>query len=580
MPPTTNTYDPLKSYLTSQGQSFSQANLNNLAVSKGIKDYANTDAQNTQLAGMLTPASNTPITPNSSSAGGVPINPPTGPVMNDIYGDYNSYTENPNAYLASKGVSEAGSRAKSLAAMQAQIDSTNNFYADQLRQAQIKGQGNLGSSTAIQARRGLLGSDFGAAQTEGVNQANTNVYNSIENEKQMRINELLSSAETSGIQRYKDERAAIESGLKSRIEYLKGAEERKKTGASDASAALIAGGYNIKDLTPEQVTAYAKGYGTTESAIKSAFDMSTYKTKQEETKRQQDIADALVKKGVENVSQGTQGFFYNPKTQKYDLVANNPKTYAPKAVSGGAGVGGTVSGGKYGSDLDATIGNTLAIIPSKFGQATFSSQIAKARNDSDKINTIASVVLSNAPAAERTDFTNQAKAIKQLDQAIAMIDNGTKTGVLKAGQQYVYNLAGKDYDPNLAKINQLVTSAIQPYRNSITGAAWGDQEDAEYQNLFGSTKYSPAEFKQRLQGVKDIMKNNTSSALNAYVNPMNTTQNYFDPTTQTSSSQVEDTGYNYEEDLASAQRAIQSGRITKEEASRIFNEKYSGNTQF
>jgi predicted RNA-binding protein with PUA domain len=74
----------------------------------------------------------------------------------------------------------------------------------------------------------------------------------------------------------------------------------------------------------------------------------------------------------------------------------------------------------------------------------------------------------------------------------------------------------------------LVTSAIQPYRNSITGAAWGDQEDGEYASLFGSSKYSPAEFKLRLEGVKKIMTDKTASALNMYVNPVNAYDNVFE----------------------------------------------------
>lgn len=56
-----NTYDPLKSYLASSGQQFSQANLKSLANSKGIANYTGTDAQNKQLTGLL----QTPTTPST-----------------------------------------------------------------------------------------------------------------------------------------------------------------------------------------------------------------------------------------------------------------------------------------------------------------------------------------------------------------------------------------------------------------------------------------------------------------------------------------------------------------------------------
>lgn len=300
-------------------------------INSGNADY------NTKIASLYgkTPAasSNTVTAPqNAVSATAQPVTQPvtqsaatnsinTPPVMNDIYGDYNSYTSDPNTFLASKGVTEAKSRSDALAAMQAQIDATNNYYADQLRQAQIKGQGVLGSAGAIQARRGLLGSDFGAAQTDAVNNSNQQVYNSIENEKRLKIQELLSAAEQSGTARYQEERAAIESGLKSRLEFLKGAEERRKQGAESAASQILASGYLPKDMTPQQLAAYAKGYGTTESAIKDAFEMSTYRANQEEQKRQDEIADALAKKGIQDISKGSTGYAYNPVTKKYELVA-------------------------------------------------------------------------------------------------------------------------------------------------------------------------------------------------------------------------------------------------------------------
>jgi len=182
---------------------------------------------------------------------------------------------------------------------------------------------------------------------------------------------------------------------------------------------------------------------------------------------------------------------------------------------------------KYGSDLEAVIGNTISIIPTKFGQEQFQSQLSRARNDGDKINLVASQVLKNQPSEVRLDFGNQAIAINSIDKAIALLDSGVETGVLNNAKQYAANFAGKDYDPALAQLNSLITSAIQPYRSSVTGAAWGTQEEAEYASLFGSTKYSPAELKQRLSTLKEGMKAKSSNALNAYVNPTGASENIF-----------------------------------------------------
>lgn len=182
----------------------------------------------------------------------------------------------------------------------------------------------------------------------------------------------------------------------------------------------------------------------------------------------------------------------------------------------------------YANDLEAIIGSTLSTIPTKFGQETFKKQIASARNDADKMNLIAAQVLKGQPNELRLDFANQAAGIASIDKALVLLDEGTKTGVLKNAIQYTYNLSGKDFDPNLAKVNSYITSAIQPYRNSVTGAAWGDQEEAEYASLFGSTKYSPAELKQRLLQTKETLKSKSAIGLNTFVNPLGVYGNQFE----------------------------------------------------
>lgn len=207
----------------------------------------------------------------------------------------------------------------------------------------------------------------------------------------------------------------------------------------------------------------------------------------------------------------------------------NTRSLTTTRVNGGSGAGGGST--PYGSDLDALIGSAsqIAAQGGKFNLANFNENLKRARNDGDKINTIATAVLANAPATVKNDFNLQANSVNAVDQAIAMLDQGVQTGKLNSATQYTYNLVGKDYDPKLAQLNQLITSAIQPYRSSITGAAWGPQEDAEYQSLFGSLKYSPAELRTRLEGIKQIMLRKTSTGLNQAINPLGTYGNVFNP---------------------------------------------------
>lgn len=83
-----NTYDPIKSYLASSGQQFSQANIKSLADSKGVAGYIGTDAQNKQLAGLLQPtplAATMPVSTNVNANNLIQSNPiqlPSTPVSN------------------------------------------------------------------------------------------------------------------------------------------------------------------------------------------------------------------------------------------------------------------------------------------------------------------------------------------------------------------------------------------------------------------------------------------------------------------------------------------------------------------
>lgn len=230
---------------------------------------------------------------------------------------------------------------------------------------------------------------------------------------------------------------------------------------------------------------------------------------------------------LNSILQGAGITLQNPKDAELRQAQINS---ANRANSGNTG-----PTAKYANDLDAITGAVLSTIPSRFGQDTFNKQVLKARNDGDKINLIATQVLKGQPAEFKNDFRNQSVGVSMIDKAIAEIDSGVKTGVINNSIQYAYNLAGKDFDPKLAKINGYIVSAIQPYRNSVTGAAWGDQEENEYQQLFGSTKYSPTELRQRLVQTKELLKTKSAEGLNSFVNPLGSYDNVFTTQGQTPS---------------------------------------------
>ena len=446
------------------------------------------------------------------------------PTVSDVYGTgdatYDSIVAGYKKQADSPDVTAESLMADKMKLYQAEIDAVNKIYTDKIQTAKVAGQGRLGSSRASQARSGLLGSDFGASQTANVETQNSEIENAYRNENAVQIQAILGKARGDAVAEAEAKRVAKEQGAKSYIEFLTGAEARKKARITDLAKSLIAQGRNIKSLTDADLATLATSYGTTKDSILATFNtekIANDKALADLQKNQPDTSFTL--------SQGQERFVLDPKTGQYSKVASTAKTYAPSSTGGTVTTGNSTA---YGSDLDAVIGATLSTIPSKFGQQTFQSQISKARNDGDKLNLVASQVLKGASAEIRNDFSNQAIAMKQLDKAIAELDAGVKSGFLNSKAQYVAGVFGKDYDPKLQKVQAYITSAVQPYRNSVTGAAWGTQEDNEYADLFGSIKYSPTELKNRLTNMKETLKSKSATSLNTFVNPLGTYGNQFE----------------------------------------------------
>lgn len=446
------------------------------------------------------------------------------PTVSDIYGTgdatYDSIVAGYKKQADSPDVTAESLMADKMKLYQAEIDAVNKIYTDKIQTAKVAGQGRLGSSRASQARSGLLGSDFGASQTSNVETQNQEIEDAYRNENAVQIQAIIGKARGDAVAEAEAKRVAKEQGAKSYIEFLTGAEARKKARITDLAKSLIAQGRDIKSLTDAELSTLATSYGTTKDNILATFNtekIANDKALADLQKNQPDTSFTL--------SQGQERFVLDPKTGQYSKVASTAKTYAPSSTGGTGTTGNSTA---YGSDLDAVIGATLSTIPSKFGQQTFQSQISKARNDGDKLNLVASQVLKGASAEIRNDFSNQAIAMKQLDKAIAELDAGVKSGFLNSKAQYVAGVFGKDYDPKLQKVQAYITSAVQPYRNSVTGAAWGTQEDNEYADLFGSIKYSPTELKNRLTNMKETLKSKSATSLNTFVNPLGTYGNQFE----------------------------------------------------
>lgn len=162
---------------------------------------------------------------------------------------------------------------KMLTEQQAQIDSINNVYNDQLNNARIKGQGRLGSTTALNARSGLLGSDMGQANTANQENANTEEQNAINHERMVSINSIYSKIKTDAKEEAAANKLAKSKGADAQLEFLtvtKPALQKKKL--ADAVKSLVLKGIDPKSMSQEEKDSYTKGLGISFDELDTAFN--------------------------------------------------------------------------------------------------------------------------------------------------------------------------------------------------------------------------------------------------------------------------------------------------------------------
>lgn len=230
----------------------------------------------------------------------------------------------------SQPINESDIRQRTLDTFQREIDATNAVYGDMLRQVQRKGQENLGQSGAIQARSGLLGSDFGAAQTKKVESANIEAEQSVEAERLAKIAEIMGEANTLASAEIESRRKAQQEGLDSYLQYQATKAERKTKNLGNLVASLFNKNVDPSTLTDEQKKKLATSYGVSTLEIDNAY-LSEKKAREEAKKKE--IAEAT--KPFE-LGEGQRRYSYNPATGKYELQAYNPKTFAPEKADGTA----------------------------------------------------------------------------------------------------------------------------------------------------------------------------------------------------------------------------------------------------
>jgi len=172
---------------------------------------------------------------------------------------------------------------------QSQIDALNAVYAQQKAEAVKAGLGRLGTDTAIQARRGLIGSSFGEQQTEGVNQENLAEMNKVDVAHNAARAAIEANLRAEISQDRKDKKAAQRASADAHVAYLATVPEKKQKMATNQIKAIIANKYKPTD---QELKDWAVQIGIDPIQFIQEYKDSQLKSDQEKQKVAQDLAKA------------------------------------------------------------------------------------------------------------------------------------------------------------------------------------------------------------------------------------------------------------------------------------------------
>lgn len=308
-------------------------------------------------------------------------------------------------------VNEDAIRQQTLQMFQAEIDATNGVYADKLAEAKTQGLGRLGSTRAISARSGTLGSDFGAAQKDKVVGANNDIEQSINNEKLAAIAAITGKASQQAATEIAAKRQAQQQGLTSYLAYLSGQADRTKGKLDDLSQTFLSQGVAPSEIDPTQLQDIATKYGVSTDDILASYGIAKktkdaadaklktegdntkfdqdLKTKQLALSQQQADADAAYKRGELSLGQ------YNAQTSRITALSGQYK-------AGLDASGNPISGQASSLKTDAL--TSAKALLDKFTKGDGTSAVGMSR----------ALGLQNIPGSAPADFQIQYNNLKSL----------------------------------------------------------------------------------------------------------------------------------------------------------------------
>lgn len=402
---------------------------------------------NLQSAGMWNPTGSQP-TPDTAPT------TPTEPTVGDLFGNQggeSAYETEQKNYMQSLDFDPRKVRREIMDSYQGEIDQVKNVYGQLLRQQQEEGRGRLGETTAVSARRGLLGSSFGTQRLEDTRKLNLSKEEQVLESQASALANVMARAEQTVRDEIASRRAAKEGGYQSYLEYLRTEPERKQQKATNFAKLLIGQGLDPFDPTVR---------GQVEDALKRTnLGVST-----------QDILAAYLdnkpeeESGYMTLSEGQTVF--DPVTG--EVVYTAPKTYKPTGSGSGGGSGRT-------GDVSDLTGGIIE------GYANL-----KDLTPSDRKEVIEELYRTGKGNLLKSKIDQYGKdkaqgVLPYIDDAIAMVENEIQTGISGKAQSKIWGTNEYNYEKLLDTINAAIAfgELTDMRAASPTGGALGQVSERE-----------------------------------------------------------------------------------------------------
>ena len=223
---------------------------------------------------------------------------------------------------------------------QAEIDATNQIYDEQLNQARLEGAGRLGSTRAIGARGGILGSDFGASQKQAQIGANTAQQRAIGAERAAKIGNIMGNVRQSVLDEMTAKREAYTLGADAVLANIAGQKDRRQNNIKQFAGDLIAQGMDISDLSEDELKEISKEAGVSVNDLVSGYARvkaaeTTGDTKKYTLKAGETLVDGQTGEAIASVP-GEDVVYKEGDVIKHSdgTTTKIGKTTAPKAGAG------------------------------------------------------------------------------------------------------------------------------------------------------------------------------------------------------------------------------------------------------